>query len=279
MTGADGSGDVVSGEMTDPRAGGVTDLSGLATAVLDEEDRRLTDQRDARRSADDADRAEAAELTSAHPAMTLREGLQRGGATTFLVLALLNSFDELEGAALAVLAPDIAATFRISDGMIVFLSAAAGAFIVLGAVPMGWLADRYRRGPIIGVSSVIFGTAVFMSGLALNAFAFFVARFVTGIAKSNAGPVQGSLMADTYPIAVRGRLGAAMGVAGRLFAVTSPLLVGAIAGIAGGAEGWRWAYYLLGLPVLIFAVLAFFLPEPVRGQWEKEAVLDRSGRP
>ena len=96
--------------------------------------------------------------------------------------------------------------------------------------------------------------AVFMSGLALNAFAFFVARFVTGIAKSNAGPVQGSLLADTYPIAVRGRLGAAMGVAGRLFAVSSPLLVGAIAGIAGGAEGWRWAYYLLGLPVLLFAV-------------------------
>ena len=62
----------------------------------------------ARRLADDADRAEAAELTSAHPSMTLREGLARGGAATFVVLALLNSFDELEGAALAVLAPDIA---------------------------------------------------------------------------------------------------------------------------------------------------------------------------
>jgi hypothetical protein len=192
------------------RDAGPAELTGLATAVLDEENRRLAARGESRRTADDADRAEAAELTSAHPAMTLRQGLRAGGAATFIVLVLLNSFDELEGAALAVLAPDIASTFHISDGMIVFLSAAAGAFIVLGAVPMGWLADRYRRGPIIGISSVIFGMAVFMSGLALNAFAFFVARFVTGIAKSNAGPVQGSLLADTYPIAVRGRLGAAM---------------------------------------------------------------------
>jgi ABC-type branched-subunit amino acid transport system ATPase component/predicted MFS family arabinose efflux permease len=249
----------------------VADLSGLATTLLDEEHRRLTGQV---ANHDSRDAAEASELASNPPSISLREGLRLGGASTFVVLILLSSLDELESAALAILAPDIARTFHISDGMIVFLSAAAGAFIVLGAIPMGWLADRYRRGPIIGIASLIFGLTVFMSGLAVNAFAFFVARFTSGIAKSNAGPVQGSLLADTYPISVRGRVGAAFGVAGRLFAVSSPLLVGAIAGAAGGADGWRWAYYLLGLPVLLFAGAAFFLPEPIRGRWEKAAVLD-----
>lgn len=251
----------------------VGDLSGYAATVLDEEQRRL----DAGAGRDDARGADrrVTDTLAGGPQLSLREGLRRGGLFTFVVIVLLNSLDELESAALAVLAPEIADTFGISDGAIVVLSAAAGAFIVLGAVPMGWLADRFRRGPIIAVSSLVFATAVFLSGLAVNAFVFFVARFASGIAKSNAGPVQGSLLADTYPISVRGRLGAAMGVAGRVVGVVSPLLVGAIAGIAGdGTEGWRWAYYLLGLPVLLFAGAAFFLPEPVRGQWEKQAVLD-----
>ena len=57
-----------------------------------------------------------------------------------------TSLDELEAASLAVLAPNIRDTFGVSDGVIVFISAAVGAFLVLGALPMGWLADRFRRG-------------------------------------------------------------------------------------------------------------------------------------
>ena len=68
--------------------------------------------------------------------------------------------------------------------MIVFISAASSAFIVLGALPMGWLADRFRRPPIIAVSTAAFAVFVFLSGLAINAFTLFLARFGVGIAKS-----------------------------------------------------------------------------------------------
>lgn len=202
--------------------------------------------------------------------MSLRDGLMRGGARLFVVLALINSLDELETAALSVLAPDIADTFGISDGAIVFLTAAAGAFIVLGAVPMGWLADRFRRGPIVGISSIVFSAMMVVSAVAPNIFVFFWGRFGGGIAKSNSGPVQQSMLADAYPIGIRGRLQATLGVTQRVAGVLSPLLVGAIAAIAGGTEGWRWAFALLGLPVLAVAGFAFFVPEPVRGRWEKQ---------
>ncbi|RMH80940.1 MAG: ABC transporter, partial [Actinomyces sp.] len=43
--------------------------------------------------------------------MSFAEGLKKGGAFTFLVLLVLNSLDELEGAAMNVLAPDIRDTF------------------------------------------------------------------------------------------------------------------------------------------------------------------------
>ena len=42
---------------------------------------------------------------------------------------------------------------------------------------------------------------------------------------------------------------------------------------AGGPEGWRWAWIVLGIPVSIVGVAAFFMREPPRGQFEKQDVL------
>jgi ABC-type branched-subunit amino acid transport system ATPase component len=87
------------------------------------------------------------------------------------------------------------------------------------------------------------------------------------------------MLADTYPIGIRGRLGAIGGGSARLVAVLSPVLVGAVAVAANGpgeVDGWRWAYYLFGIPVALLAIAAFFLKEPPRGQWEKIDVLGES---
>lgn len=208
--------------------------------------------------------------------MSLRDGFAKGGAYTFVVLLLLNSMDELEGAAINILGPDIGETFGVSDGLITFISVASVAFFVLGAGPMGYLADRMRRGPIVGVASVAFAAFAFLSGLAVNAFMFFWTRFFTGISKANTITVHSTLLADAYPIAIRGRMYSINAAIGRVFNAMSPILVGGIAVWVGGTEGWRWAYLLLTLPVAVLAVLAFAIPEPERGQWEKKDVLGHS---
>jgi ABC-type branched-subunit amino acid transport system ATPase component/predicted MFS family arabinose efflux permease len=205
--------------------------------------------------------------------MTLRQGLAVGGMFTFTILVLLQMADELETAVLQVLAPNIRDSFGVSDGVIVFISAAGGAFIVLGALPMGYLADRFRRGPILGWAAAAFAAMVFSCGLAINAFTLFLARFGVGVAKSANFPVQGSLIADGYPIGIRGRMSATITGGARLAGVLSPVLVGGIAALAGGDDGWRWAYLLLGIPVLPLAFFAFRIPEPPRGQFEKQDVL------
>jgi ABC-type branched-subunit amino acid transport system ATPase component/predicted MFS family arabinose efflux permease len=205
--------------------------------------------------------------------MTLKKGVKIGGVFTFVMLLLIQSVDELENAVLSVLAPDIRDSLGVSDGTIVFISAASGAFIVLGALPMGWLADRFRRGPVIGWATAFFALMVFSCGLAANAFALFWSRFGVGITKSNSIPVQGSLVADTYPIGIRGRVSASISGSARLAGVLSPILVGGIAMVAGGDDGWRWAYFLLGIPAIPLAILAFRIPEPPRGQFEKLDVL------
>ena len=249
--------------------------ASLAATVLEEEARR-----EAQQAASEVLFADNLLPGVKSEGISIRKGLAMGGgATTFVVLLLLASLDELQTAAITVLAPDMRDTFGVSDGTITFIAASSSAFVVFGAIPMGWAADRMKRVPIIGWSSVFFTFMVFLSGLAPNAFAFFWARFGVGIAKANTIPVHSSMLADTYPIGIRGRLGAIGGGSARLVAVLSPVLVGAVAVAANGpgeVDGWRWAYYLFGIPVALLAIAAFFLKEPPRGQWEKIDVLGES---
>ena len=80
---------------------------------------------------------------------------------------------------------------------------------MLGALPMGWLADRFRRAPIIGWATAVFAAAwCSRAAWPPTRSPLFLARFGVGMAKSNTYPVQGSLIADAYPIGVRGRISA-----------------------------------------------------------------------
>ena len=206
-------------------------------------------------------------------AMSLREGLRSAGARTFVILAVIVTLDNLQSSGLAVLAPNIQSSFHVSTGAITFVAGISGGFLVLGIVPMGWLADRFRRAPIIGWATFVFGLMVFATGLATNIFLFFLARFGAGISQSSNNSVNGSLLADAYPISLRGRIYAGMGMGAGTAAALSPLLVGLIATSVGGPNGWRWAFYILAIPILVVAFLAFRLPEPTRGQFEKKDVL------
>ncbi len=120
----------------------------------------------------------------------------------------------------------------------VFIGTASAAFFVLGAVPMGWLADRVRRVPIVGWSAILFGGFVVASGFAVNAFMLFWTRFASGIAKASTIPVHGSLVADAYPIGVRARISAVSKAApAPSDRLASPVLAAAIAEAAGGTRG------------------------------------------
>ncbi|NUU24088.1 MAG: MFS transporter, partial [Streptomycetaceae bacterium] len=244
--------------------------AGLAAGLIEAEAERRARQAEAQREVLFADELLPG-VGDQH--LTLRQGLAAGGSMTFLTLLTLSTVDELESAALGILAPDIQDAFGLSDSAIVFISAASGAFLVLGALPMGYLADRFRRSRIIGWAGIVYSAMVLASGMAANAFLFFLARFGVGVAKASNIPVNGSLIADTYPIGVRGRISAVTYSASRTAGALSPLLVAAIATVAGGDDGWRWPFLLLGLPTLFLAAWAFRLPEPKRGQYEMKSVL------
>ena len=101
---------------------------------------------------------------SGEEATSLRDGLRSAGTRTFVILAIIVTLDNLQTSGLAVLAPNIQASFHVSTGAIVFVTGISGGFLVLGIVPMGWLADRFRRAPIVGWATFVFGLMVFATG-------------------------------------------------------------------------------------------------------------------
>jgi ABC-type branched-subunit amino acid transport system ATPase component/predicted MFS family arabinose efflux permease len=255
--------------LTDTHGSGGSAAS-LAATVLDEEEAREQAQKRSREQVIFPD--DLLPGVGSKP-VSFKEAFAVGGKLMFIVLLLLYSFDELEGAAINVLAPEIRETFGISKGTIVFIASASAAFFVLGAVPMGWLADRVKRVPIVGWASLAFAFFVFLSGLAVSAFMLFWTRFATGIAKANSIPVHQSLIADNYPIGIRARMSATINMGGHGIGLISPVLCAGIATWAGGVEGWRWAWFLLAVPVVFVALIAFRMKEPPRGQFEKQDVL------
>ena len=110
-------------------------------------------------------------------------------------------------------------------------------------------------------------------GLSVNALMLFLAQFGAGVSKSSSISVHGSLMADQYPIGLRGRLSAITNFANQSATAFSPLVMAGIAALVGGASGWRWSFLVMVVPVALASCIAFRLPEPVRGRQEKGSVL------
>jgi ABC-type branched-subunit amino acid transport system ATPase component/predicted MFS family arabinose efflux permease len=244
--------------------------AALAAAVLDEEAARQAAQERAKEQVIFPD--DMLPGVESEP-VGFPEAFAKGGRLMFVVLGLLISLDQLTLNAVQTIQPELRRTFHISSGTVVFISTASSLFFVLGAIPLGWLADRMKRVPIVGVTSLLGAVFTFFTGAALSAFMLFWTICLTGITKANDIAVHPSLMADNYPIGIRARMSALMNLGQQILGNLSPLLVGLIATAAGGTEGWRWSFFILGIPAALVAALAFLIKEPPRGQYEKDDVL------
>ncbi len=242
-----------------------SDAAALASGLLDAEAARHAQQVEPEQTdVDDAALREG-------PDLSLRSVVATGGPGAIALLFGLNLVDEFDRTALLVLGPDIQSTFGLSDAQLGGLNGVGAVLVVLGAVPLGLLADRYRRGRLIAVAALFWATAAAVGGLARSAWQLVITRALSGFAKG-AEPVHVSLLADAYPIAGRARVFAMYGMATPIGNAIGPFLAGSVAAIAGGTQGWRWALAVLSVPALILGIAALWLKEPVRGRFEQEAV-------
>ena len=114
--------------------------------------------------------------------------------------------EQFDRVAIGVLAPDIQDTLNVSDTTLIGIASFGGIALVLGAVPLAWLADRMSRARIVWVASLGWAVATVFNGLVVNPFQMFCARVAVGFGQSYSLPVFASLLADKYPIQGRSRV-------------------------------------------------------------------------
>ena len=251
-----------------------TPVASLAAAVLDEEAARQAAQASAREQVIFPD--DLLPGVNSEPCRCAQGLARRRQAHVRRPRAALVSFDELEGAAINVLAPGDPRDVPHQQGHGRVHRHRVGRVLRARRGPDGLArrpreagADRRHRR---ACSSAFF---VFLSGLAVNAFMLFWTRFATGIAKANSIPVHQSLIADNYPIGIRARMSAAMqhrratasGSSARCSS-RGDRRPGPAAPRAGAGRGSSSASRSRSS-----RSLAFFMKEPPRGQFEKDDVL------
>jgi ABC-type branched-subunit amino acid transport system ATPase component/sugar phosphate permease len=206
--------------------------------------------------------------------MSMRDTLREGGVATILVICFVVVVEQIGRVALGVLGPDVQTTMGINDTTLVGVASFGSVALVLGAVPLAWLADHVSRRRIVVLSLLGGAAGLALTGLVVNPFQLFWALSAVGFASAYGIPVFGSLMADAYPINGRARIFALFFMAQPLGQLVGPFVVGVIANVAGGREGWRWVYFVAAVPTALLGIAAaLFLREPARGHYEEELVL------
>src|SRR6266542_2247357 len=182
---------------------------------------------------------------------------------------LLNYLDRYVAASVA---PMVQKELHLTDSEIGLFGTAFLLVYAIAAVPFGYWADRGVRRNVIAIGVAIWSVATFFTGFARTYWQLFLSRAVVGIGEASYYPAGTSLMSDYFPKEQRSRVMSVWGAGST---------VGIALGFAGGGYladlfGWRAAFFIVGLPGLVFAFLAWRMREPLRGAVEKGPSLVRT---
>lgn len=185
------------------------------------------------------------------------------------VLGLLSTvyvFNFIDRQILAMLIEPIKQEFGVSDTAMGFLSGFAFVFFyTLAGIPIARWADHRSRRVIITLAIAVWSLMTAASGLAKNFTQLAVIRVLVGVGEAGGTPPSHSLLSDYFP---QDKRATALGLYSWGVYVGS-----ALAFLAGGYlvqnYSWRIAFYLVGLPGVVLALLVWFTVKEVpRGQAE-----------
>jgi ACS family glucarate transporter-like MFS transporter len=164
------------------------------------------------------------------------------------VLALITYIDR---AAISTAKGPIASELSLSDQAMGAVFSAFALGYALAQIPAGWFADRF--GPRIALSALVGMWSLFtaLTGTVSRLGTLLVIRFLFGVAEAGAFPGSARAFYNWLPAGERGLAN------GILFC--GALLGGAIAfpicAWLLGLYAWRWAFYLLAIPGVLWALL------------------------
>jgi predicted MFS family arabinose efflux permease len=184
----------------------------------------------------------------------------RYGLGPVVVLAGTQMVEQGERLSLSQALDGIKGEFGVSDGALGAIAIATTVVGAIGALPFGWLADRWRRPVLLGGAMVAWTACMGLNAFAPGLLLIYVARLGIGFVEAN-GPAVVSLISDYYPVERRARM---LGYF-QLGAAAGGILGIGVAGVLIDAFDWRAAFWMW-LPLgLVVALLVSRLPDPERG--------------
>src|SRR4051812_43659714 len=195
--------------------------------------------------------------------------MRAGGRYPQYVLGLLfvvYVFNFVDRQILSILIEPIKADLGVSDTAMGFLTGSAFAlFYAFAGIPIARLADTRARRTIIALGLAAWSAMTAMSGLVRSFAELALARVGVGVGEAALVPPAHSLLADYFP-AKRRATALAVFSMGIHVGVAFGFLLG---GWMSQAFGWRRAFFAVGGPGLILAVLVrVTVREPPRGHAE-----------
>jgi MFS family permease len=185
--------------------------------------------------------------------------------TTVGVLAVANTLSFIDRLLPSILLDPIRTSLNLSDtemGLIHGLPFAL--FYATIGLWLGRLADRGDRARLIAAGILLWSLATVACAFSTGFWTLFAGRVAVAVGEAALAPAAYSLIAALF---FAGQLGRALSIyqIGIYLGSALALLIGGfIAGSTLDANAWRAAFIVAGMPGLIVAGLAFFLPEPRR---------------
>ncbi len=205
---------------------------------------------------------------ASHPGVAagLQEGDGSGRWYVLLVLVLGYGVHNLDKQIISILVEPLKLEFGMTDFQVSMLGGLAASLpFALLCIPMGMLADRWNRKFMLVILIVAWSLATVLGGFATTLLLLFLSRALVGGLEAGFSPLSMSLIADHFHPRERST---ALG----FFAIGAPL--GTFLALVLGAYvashlGWRWAFFLAGVPgVLLALLIACTIKEPPRGRFE-----------
>ncbi len=179
-----------------------------------------------------------------------------GARQALVLLLLINLMNYVDRQILSAVEAPIGAEYGVSATATGWLATSfLLAYMVFSPV-FGLLADRISRWVIVGAGVIVWSLASGGSG-AVSTFAMLIGmRLLIGIGEAAYGPVAPTIIADLYPVNVRGKV---------LAWFYAAIPVGSALGyVIGGLfhAHWHWAFYATVPPGIVLGVWCFFMREP-----------------
>jgi len=179
------------------------------------------------------------------------------------VLTLVYAFNFIDRQLLVILQEPIKAELGLSDTQLGLLTGFAFAvFYVVCGIPIARWADKGVRRSIVALALTVWSFMTAISGLTQNYIQLLLARVGVGVGEAGGSPPAHSMISDIF---TRQHRATALAI----------YSVGIYIGILGGfmlggwvAEffGWRRAFFVVGVPGILLAILLrFTVREPLRG--------------